>query len=253
MARGPCRRWVSRRSATIRGPLRGSATRAGRGRPRRTDGRGRRRRGVGRLRAAPRAARRAARRARSQAAARRPNRGRSRRPDDARRVRHPDRRLRPQRVAAQPVDRRRLRGAARPAACRRRPSACRRRPGPASKRWPRSPCAPPSRNSWSAKGWSASFARSSCRSSRCWRGWRPSGSRSTDEALAVLDREFGEVITRLETGDLGRRRARVQPRQPQAARTDPVRRARTSRRASGRRRATRPTHPCWRTCAGRIR
>ena len=49
--------------------------------------------------------------------------------------------------------------------------------------------------------------------------------------------------------DLRRRRARVQPRQPQAARADPVLRAEPARRASGRRPATRPTRRCSRTCA----
>ena len=48
--------------------------------------------------------------------------------------------------------------------------------------------------------------------------------------------------------DLRRRRARVQPGQPQAARADPVLRAQPARRASGPRPATRPTRRSSRTC-----
>ena len=74
-----------------------------------------------------------ARRPRGQAAAGRADRRRSRRRPDAGRLRHPDRRVHPQRLAAQPDDRRRRRRAARPD-----PAAGRRarlpRPAPVSRR-----------------------------------------------------------------------------------------------------------------------
>ncbi len=73
-------------------------------------------------------------------------------PYDASRLRHPDRRVHPQRVAAQPDDRRRLRGAAGPdpAAAGRRTAG--RRHARASRRSARSRCAIPSPSSWRAEG-----------------------------------------------------------------------------------------------------
>ncbi len=69
------------------------------------------------------------------------------------------------------------------------------------------------------------------------------------EALAALDVEFAAEIDAPRAGDLRRRRPRVQPRQPQAARADPVLRAEPAQGQARRRPATRPTRPSSRSCA----
>ena len=68
-------------------------------------------------------------------------------------------------------------------------------------------------------------ARSSCRSSRSWPAWRRPASRSTSRRSSVLATEFARRDLAARGRDLRRRRPRVQPRQPQAARADPVLRA----------------------------
>ena len=82
-----------------------------------------------------------------------------------------------------------------PAAGRRAATDGPRRPrGALRARGPRSARAAPRRRA----AWTACSARSSCRSSRCWPGWRPIGVALDREALALLEREFGAEINRLE-------------------------------------------------------
>ena len=175
---------------------------------------------------AARAARRPGRRPRGQAAARAADRATTRtRRADAGRLRHPDRGLHPQRGAAQPVDRRRRRRAARPHPAAGRRSST-RRPAPGSRR-------------------SSALAVREPLERRLARGGpRPPVTREIElplipvlarmEATGVaLDLEaLGVLATRVRRrdlpargGDLRRRRARVQPRQPEAARAGPVLRA----------------------------
>ena len=105
------------------------------------------------------------------------------------------------------------------------PPSCRRPREPGSRRCRRSPC---------ASRWSVASRRSS--STGCSQEvelplipvlarMEAVGVALDLDALAVLDREFGAEISRLEQEIYLRRRARVQPRQPQAARADPVLRA----------------------------
>ena len=68
------------------------------------------------------------------------------------------------------------------------------------------------------------------------------------EALQVLATEFADRDLAARDGDLRRRRPRVQPRQPQAARADPVLRAQPAQGQADQDRATRPTRRCSRTC-----
>ena len=187
------------------------------------DGRGR---GPGRRRDAARAPRPAGdpgRRPRGQAVPGRPDRRRSRRARDAGRVRHPDRRLRAQCRPAQPDHRRRRGRAARPHPAARRGARQRGagRPGGAVRdRRPRAARAasrrrrprPAVRRARAAAHRGAGPDGGDRRRPRP-RGARRAGPRVRDRDLAAR------------VGDLPRRRPRVQPRQPQAARADPVLRA----------------------------
>ena len=71
----------------------------------------------------------------------------------------------------------------------------------------------------------ASSARSSCRSSRSSPGWRRSASPSIARRSPSSTASSAERDRAPRARDLRRRRARVQPRQPQAARAGPVLRA----------------------------
>ena len=161
--------WLSAQIGGRRAPVARRPTAAPRqpGRPRRRGHRRSRRRcrrprGVRRPAPSPRATRDAARRSRGEAA---PCRGlrRGRVGDaDPDRVRHADRRVHPQRIAAQPDDRRRRRRESRPdpaPACR----AARRRHAPASRRCPRSPFANRSNADLRTRASTVCSARSSCR------------------------------------------------------------------------------------------
>ena len=65
--------------------------------------------------------------------------------------------------------------------------------------------------------------------------------------------EFAAEIARLEGEIYDVRRPPVHDRQPQAAGRDPVRRARPAEGPQDEDRATRPTRPCWRSCAASTR
>ena len=168
------------------------------------------------------------------------------------RLRHADRRLHPERGPPQPDHRRRRRRAARPDPAAAAELAGAARAGlealsalavrePLERRaGRRRPRAPVPRDRAAARS----------RSSPGWR--RPASPLDLD----ALERPGPGVRRRdlaARAGDLRRRRARVQPRQPQAARADPVLRAATCPRASGPRPATRPTRRCSRSSAGATR
>ena len=195
-----------------------------------------------------RAPRAPARRARGQAAPGRPARRRPDRPADAGRLRHPDRRLHPQRLAAQPVDRRRRRRAARPdpAAGRR---TCRRLPGPASRPCRRSPPGSPLEPRWSSEGLD-----------RLYRGDRaaahprpgPDGGdrrRPRPRRAAGPGRRVRDRDRPARGGDLRSTSATSSTWAAPSSSSRSCSSSSTCPRASGRRPATRPTRRCSRTSA----
>ena len=86
---------------------------------------------------------------------------------------------------------------------------------------------------------------------------RPDGggrrSRSTEDALAALEREFAAEIARLEARDLRRRRPRVHDRHRPSSWARSCSSSWACPRAARRRPATRPTRRCSRSCAASTR
>ncbi len=160
---------------------------------------------------------------RGQASARRAVRRRPGGSPGRRRVRYADRRLHPERLAAQPDHRRRPRRAARP-----HPPAGRRAhvPGAGRPRGAGRPCGAGAARTTPGRGRTRPAVRRD--GTPADRRPRPDGGdgrrpRSRGAPPARHGVQHRDPPSR--AGDLRRRRARVQPRQPQAARADPVLRA----------------------------
>ena len=109
--------------------------------------------------------------------------------------------------------------------CRRRPS-CRPRPGPGSRRCRRSRSASRSSDGSSRSTLERLFREVELPLIPVLARMEAVGVALDLEALGVLDREFARRDLPARGRDLRRRRPRVQPRQPQAARAGPVLRAR---------------------------